>query len=114
MLSVDAGTAGTNMEHTGDFNRRVVLEAVRQHGKLSRAELARRTGLSGQTISNIAAELVAAGLLLESRRPQSGRGAPSIDLALNPEGGFTFGISVADHHLLLVLVDLTGGVRAPC
>ena len=112
MLCADAGPAGTNLEHIRDFNRRVVLEAIRHHGKLSRAELARRSGLAVQTLSNIAAELVAAGLLLESRRPQNGRGAPSIDLALNPQGGFTFGISVDDRRLLMVLVDLTGGVRA--
>src|SRR5215813_2991059 len=50
-------TAGTNLEQAKSHNRRVVIEAVRINGTLSRAEIARLTALSSQTISNIVAEL---------------------------------------------------------
>lgn len=52
-------TTGTNLEHARLHNRRVVLEAIRQAGRLTRADLTRLTSLTAQTISNIVAELVA-------------------------------------------------------
>ena len=68
-----SGTGGTNLGHARAFNRRVVLETIRLHGPLSRASIARRTGLSIQTISNIAEELSASGLLRqEGLRPVGG------------------------------------------
>ncbi|HVM82832.1 MAG TPA: helix-turn-helix domain-containing protein, partial [Candidatus Binatia bacterium] len=54
-----AGIFGTNLEHARSHNRRVVLEAVRLHGSLSRAEIARFTMLTSQTVSNIVEELEA-------------------------------------------------------
>jgi predicted NBD/HSP70 family sugar kinase len=105
------GLAGTNLEQARGFNRRVVLETVRLYGPLSRAEVSRATSLSVQTISNIAEELRDAGLLLETPRRASTRGAPGFDLALNPEGGFTFGVSLDHRRLSVLLVDLAGEVR---
>lgn len=93
------------------FSRRVVLETIRLHGPISRGAIARATGLSLQTISNIADELLAAGLLREEGVRQGGRGAPAVELALDPDGGFTFGISLDHRRLVIVLVDITGGLR---
>jgi len=109
---VRAATGGTNPGHARLFNRRVVLETIRLHGPLSRAAIARHTGLSVQTISNIAEDLSAQGLLREEGlRQQGGRGAPALDLALNPDGGFTFGIALDHRRLAVVLTDITGRVR---
>ncbi len=102
---------GTNPVHARSFNRRVILEAVRLHGPLSRADLARRTALSVQTVSIIAEELTGSGLLVETGFRQGSRGAPAIDLAINPDGGFTFGISLDHRRLVCVLVDLAGRLR---
>ena len=77
---------GTNLEHGQRYNRRVVLESVRLHGPLSRAEIARRTGLSAQTISNIMGQLKPADLILEHARQTGGRGQPPIDIEINPTG----------------------------
>jgi predicted NBD/HSP70 family sugar kinase len=108
---VRAATGGTNLVHARTFNRRVVLETIRLHGPLSRASIARRTGLSIQTISNIAEELGASGLLREEGLRNVGRGAPALDLALDPDGGFTFGISLDHRRLVVVLVDIAGRQR---
>ena len=104
-------TGGTNLGHARTFNRRVVLETIRLHGPLSRASIARHSGLSIQTISNIAEELIVSGLLREEGLRQGGRGAPAVDLALDPDGGFTFGISLDHRRLVIVLVDITGRQR---
>jgi len=47
-------TSGTNLEHARAHNRRVVIEAIRLNGELTRAEIARLTSLTPQTVSNIA------------------------------------------------------------
>ncbi|BBK32595.1 putative NBD/HSP70 family sugar kinase [Stella humosa] len=104
--------AGTNLEHARSYNRRVVVETVRTSGAISRAEIARATGLSAQTVSNIAEELLGAGLLVASGRRTGGRGQPPIELAINPGGGFTIGLSLDHRRLVAVLVDLAGERRA--
>jgi predicted NBD/HSP70 family sugar kinase len=102
---------GTTPSHARSLNRRLVLETVRLQGPIARAAIAQVTGLSLQTISNIADELLGAGLLREQPLPRAGRGAPASALALHPDGGFTFGISLDHRRLVIVLVDLDGRLR---
>ena len=102
--------AGTNQELTRPFNRKVVLESVRRHQPVSRAELARLTGLTPQAVSKITAELTQAGLLRTVGRRRTGRGQPPLDLAVNPSGGFTLGMEITPTAVHGVLVDLAGSV----
>lgn len=104
-------TSGTNLEHARAHNRRVVIEAIRLHGELTRAELARMTALTAQTVSNIVAELELAGLLTSRQPRRSGRGQPSIPVTLNPTSAWSIGIHLDHQTLLLVLVDLSGEVH---
>ena len=104
-------TSGTNLEHARAHNRRVVIEAIRLHGELTRAELARMTALTPQTVSNIVAELEQAGLLTSRQPRRSGRGQPSIPVTLNPTSAWSIGIHLDHQTLLLVLVDLCGQVH---
>ena len=71
-------TSGTNLEHARVHNRRVIIEAVRLHGELTRAELARLTALTPQTVSNIVAELEQMDILTSHQprqRPWTASGA---------------------------------------
>ena len=110
-LGMRQAGGGTNPGHARSINRRVILETIRLHGPISRADIARRTALSVQTVSIIAEELTASGLLLEKGFRQGSRGAPAVDLTINPEGGFTFGISLDHRRLVCVLVDLAGHLQ---
>lgn len=105
-------TSGTNLEHARAHNRRVVIEAIRLNGELTRAELARMTSLTPQTVSNIATELELAGIL-SSHLPRKvgGRGQPATPLTLNPDSAYSIGIHLDHQSLLVVLVDLAGKVR---
>jgi predicted NBD/HSP70 family sugar kinase len=103
---------GTNPERTRSHNRRVVLETVRQHGLLGRSDIAALTRLTAQAVSNIVAELVEEGFLMEQGRRRTARGQPPMELAVNPDGGMTAGMEIATDHITTVLVDLTGQVRA--
>ena len=102
---------GTNLVYTKQFNLRIVHETIRLYGPLPRAEIARRTELTPQTVSNLVRELIAYGLVREAERRQEGRGAPSIALAINPDAAYTLGLDLDRDHLTGVLVDLAGKVR---
>jgi predicted NBD/HSP70 family sugar kinase len=93
------------------FNERVVLQAIRLNGSCPKAELARLTGLTAQTIGLITTRLEEDGLLIR-HQPVRGRiGQPSVPMALNPDGAFSLGIKIGRRSADLLLVDFTGAVR---
>lgn len=103
---------GTNPERARRHNRRVVLETLRQHGRLGRSDIANLTRLTAQAVSNIVAELLQEGFLIELGRRRTARGQPPVEFALNADGGVTAGLEIAADHVTTVLVDLAGEVRA--
>jgi predicted NBD/HSP70 family sugar kinase len=103
---------GTNPLYTKQYNLRLVHEIIRCYGPLTRAEIARQTELTVQTVANLTKELMALGLIRESERRRERRGPPSAVLAIQPEGAFAIGLDLDRDHLTGVLVDLAGVVRA--
>lgn len=104
--------AGTNLEQAKSHNRRVVIEAIRTNGSLSRAAIARLTALSTQTISNIVEELEREELLRPEATLKGARGQPAVPYSINPDGGYSIGLQL-DHQLAVgVITDLSGTVRA--
>lgn len=99
---------GTNQEFGRPYNRRIVLEAIRQHGPIERADIARRVGLTVQTVANIIRELDDLGFVTGARSEPRGRGSPATRLSINPAGGYTIGVHVAQTALEAALVDLSG------
>ncbi|NWB26044.1 ROK family transcriptional regulator [Pseudomonas gingeri] len=105
-------TTGTNAEHARLHNRRVILEAIRLGGRLTRADLTRLTSLTAQTVSNIVTELQEEGVLLAHAAEKIGRGQPPVPLSINPQGGYSIGFHVEQHSIIGVLLDLLGDAQA--
>jgi predicted NBD/HSP70 family sugar kinase len=104
---------GANLPAIGGFNRTVVLDAVRRAPDgLSRVELADRTGLSAQTVSNVTRFLIDAGLVVESGTIVAGRGKPRTILRLAPRSRYAVGVHIDPAVVTYVLLDLTGEVVA--
>ncbi|PZE35131.1 ROK family transcriptional regulator [Curtobacterium sp. MCSS17_006] len=104
---------GANLPSIGGFNRTVVLDAVRRSPDgLSRVELAARTGLSAQTVSNVTRFLIEAGMIAESGTIVSGRGKPRTILRLEPGSRYAVGVHVDPAVVTYVLLDLAGTVVA--
>ena len=103
---------GTNQEFGRPYNRRIVLEAIRRHGPIERAEIARRVGLTVQTVANIIRELEELDLLTSTRTQRKGRGSPATSLTLNPAGAYAVGVSVTPRGIEAALVDLAGTIVA--
>lgn len=103
-------TSGTNHEGTSAHNRRVIIDALRLNGALSRADLARATRLTKQTVSNIMEELEHDGLVTSRETVRRGRGQPSTPYGLVPEGAFAIGLQIDRHITRAIAVDLVGNV----
>lgn len=102
---------GSNQVGMRQFNERVVLQAIRLHGPLPKAEIARLTHLTAQTVQIIIARLEAEGLVLK-HAPLRGRiGQPSVPMALNPDGAYSIGIKIGRRSLDVLLLDFAAQVR---
>ncbi|BCG85545.1 sugar kinase [Mesorhizobium sp. 113-3-9] len=104
--------SGTNQEGTSAHNRRVMIEALRLNGALSRADLARATQLTKQAVSNIIEDLESDGLVAALDAVRKGRGQPSTPYRLVPEGAFAIGLQIDRHLTRAVAVNLMGSVLA--
>jgi len=101
---------GSNQRGMRQFNERIVLQAIRRHGAIAKAELARLTQLSSQTVSVIVERLLDDGLLLKQERVRGRIGQPSVPLSLNPEGAFSVGVQVGRRSLEVLVLDFTGRI----
>lgn len=102
---------GTNQSGVRLYNERLALSLIRRHGSLPKAEIARLTGLSAQTVSMIIKQLEADGLVLKEK-PKRGRiGQPPVPISLNPDGAYSLGLKIGRRSADLMLLDLVGGVR---
>ncbi|MER9746722.1 ROK family transcriptional regulator [Mesorhizobium sp. M0140] len=101
---------GTNQEFGRPYNRRIVLESIRLHGPIARGEIARRVGLTVQTVSTIVRELEDQGYILSLREEPKGRGLPPATLRINPDGGYAVGIHITPLGISAALINLSGDV----
>ena len=104
-------TRGSNQLGMRQYNERVVLQALRLHGAVPKAELARLTGLTAQTIGLITTRLEEDGLLLRHDPVRGKVGQPSVPLALDPDGAFAIGVKIGRRSTDALLVDFKGAVR---
>lgn len=102
---------GSNLERVSAFNQAVVLDLIRRaESGLSRVELIGATGLSTQTVSNIARRLLDLGLIRESGKVQVPQGKPRTTLTIDPQSRFAVGAHLDPSRLTFVLLDLAGAV----
>lgn len=101
---------GTNQEFGRPYNRRIVLETIRVHGPVTRADIARKVGLTIQTVSTIIRELEEQGFILARREEPRGRGSPASTFAIDPSGGFAIGLHVTPRGIEAALINLAGEV----
>lgn len=89
-----------------EINRVHVLDQLRLHGPLSRAEIAERTGLSFSAVVNITEHLMAEGLVFEAGPGASSGGRKPVLLKFNPKAACAVGIKVGKGEIDFCISDL--------
>ena len=99
-------------EHARGHNRSLVLQALYQGGQKSRADIARETGLTRVTISDLVSELIGEGLVLEMGQREDARpGKPATLLELNGLAFQIVGIDLSEAAIFRgAVLDLRGRV----
>ncbi|CAO3402926.1 ROK family transcriptional regulator [Azospirillum palustre] len=90
------------------YNERLVMHALLQAGMLSKAEIARETGLSGQAASVIVNRLLEDGLLVKLDKVRGQVGQPSTPIAPNPDGAYALGVKIGRRSVEAILINLLG------
>lgn len=85
-------------------NQQLIIESLIGSGPQTQAELARRTGLSTATVSNIVRTLTDQGLATTSPTTSSGRRA--LQVSLDAQGAVAVGIDFGRRHVRVVLATL--------
>jgi len=94
-------------EDARDINRDIVLEIVRSRQPVSRADLARASGLQPSTVSAIVEQLIQEKWVSEGAIAQRPRGRPPMLLSLNDQL-VTLVADVRPSQAIIALVDLNG------
>ena len=99
-------------EHARGHNRSLVLQTLYRSGTLSRADLARATGLTRVTISDLVADLMDENLVVEvGQRDGTRPGKPATMLDINRGGFQIIGIDLSDYAVFRgAVLDLDGVV----
>jgi predicted NBD/HSP70 family sugar kinase len=91
---------------------RLVVERLLRDRSVSRAEIARSTGLSKQTISEVMRDLERDGWVHEDGQIQGSVGRSAVTYALRPDAAFVLGIDLGGTKLHIALADLHGEIVA--
>ncbi len=93
-------------ETARDINRRIVLNLIRSQQPISRADLARNSGLQRSTVSVIAEQLIAERWVTEGANGHTARGRRPRFLHLNKERVGIIGINIRPATTTIALADL--------
>jgi predicted NBD/HSP70 family sugar kinase len=108
-------TRSGSLSSLREFNRLRIVDFLRINGTASRAELARRTGLSRSTVSTLVADLQRRGLVVERAGQFAGEGQPGRPAALlelDPSAAAAVGIDFDHDKVRVAVSDLSRRVLA--
>ncbi len=100
-----------NAEYTKEYNRKMFLRILRT-SPMSRAEIARKMGLTRAATSLIADELISEGLIEETTASATSRGRTPVPLTLRHDAGYAVGVYLNRDGCTAGLVDMCGTVLA--
>jgi glucokinase len=111
--SVRAGNGRGSLDARGirRHNGKRILDAVRRHGPISRADLVHHAELSAPTVCAVVEDLVdRRGLLRNVGKGASSGGRRPLMIDFNAEYGYVAGVDIGSRSLRFALADLRGKV----
>lgn len=97
-------------EQTKTHNYRLVLKTIYDNTNVSRADVARLTGLTRPTVSAIVAELMDKNFVMENGQGPSAGGKPPTQLNLNENAYQLMGIDLSSSEFKGALINLRGKI----
>lgn len=91
-------------------NRALVLQMIKNHGPISRADIAQKLGLTKGTVSSLVTELIDAKFCYETGPGESSGGRRPVMLVFNKTCALAIGIDLGVNYILGVLTDLDGNI----
>lgn len=98
-------------QHTKAHNQRLILNKIYHTPKISRAGVARMTGLTRSTVSENVSELILEGLVAEIGHGKSAGGKPPILLNVVDQARQIIGIDLASGEFRGAIVNLRGAIQ---
>jgi N-acetylglucosamine repressor len=99
-------------QHTKDHNSRLVLRTVYENDAISRADLARITGLTKTTVSEVVSGLMDRGLIEETGLGPSAGGRAPVLLQMTERNRHLLGLSLSTGAARGGLISLRGEIRS--
>ena len=105
---------GINHLHQKQFNRGLIFQEIAANERVSRPELARRSGLTKMTLSNIISEFIDKGYVAEDvNAPGSARNVAQ-PLKLSPDAPKIAGVLIQRGYIAAVLCDYSMKILRSC
>lgn len=101
-----------NQDLVKELNQAVILNIIWRHAPISRAEIARVSGLTRGTVSSLVDELIGESYVKEMGAGTSAMGRKPIMLQLNAGAGVIVGVDLGVNYILIILADLRAEVLA--
>lgn len=99
-----------NLDVVKKQNKSLVLDKIINEEIISRADIAKKSGLNKGTVSALVNELLEAELIYESGPGESSGGRRPVMLLFNNQAGYSIGVDLGVNYLLGVLTDLSGNI----
>jgi len=93
-----------------DINQALFLHLIREQQPVSRADIAKQTGLSPGTVSAIVSRLIRTGLVVEGTEGPSTGGRPPRFLQINAESHYVLGIDIGVSDTVIAISDFNGHI----
>ncbi|MFB4168437.1 ROK family transcriptional regulator [Virgibacillus sp. JSM 102003] len=91
-------------------NKSIILNKIRTHEPISRAQIAKDTKLTPPTVSSIVKELIAQGIVTESDSGQSMGGRKPTMLHINSKAFYIVGVDAGPKRIECILTDFAGNI----
>jgi predicted NBD/HSP70 family sugar kinase len=94
------------------YNQQNVLNIIFTDGPISRVDIASKTGLTQQTITNIVGRLLKENLVVEGITKTAGAGRNPIPLQINYDGIYAIGIEITVKYIRGVIINFNRKIEA--
>ncbi len=99
-----------NFELMRELNTAIVLRIIWEYAPVSRADIVKKTNLTGATVSRIVGKLIEHGIVKEVGYGESQGGRKPILMELNHRAVAVIGVDIEVDEIIGVLVDLNGNI----